>query len=260
MTQLVDAIGSASLFGGPRQVLLTNLAATSPALEVLETYAKSSDAVVLASFTGRSSPKAISRLEALGKVTKIASPSKEADSVSQLLELAALSKVSLDADTATALVNRLDGDWARAQSIITQLDLAELHHPTASQVLTLAGSKASAPVPWTITEAAAARRPHDALAAACKLEPVVLASWVGGETLRLAAIVEGSLSKEQAASQLSIHPFRAGKLVTWAKRITPAQLGEMIRAAALLELAAKDSPAAERSLAALATWLSAAGC
>jgi DNA polymerase III delta subunit len=252
---LGDLLGSASLFDTARYAIVYNLDATS--LETVESLAPISSAVILASYTGRLTPKLSARFEALGQLIRVSSPVKAADRTSLLISLARDSGVELSSPIAGDLSELLDGNWARAASIIDQLSMAQIAKPTLSQVTVLAGSSKRRVVPWDITNAASSANTPLALQAACALEPVVLASWLGSETLKLAAVVENSWSASQAASSLDIPPFRAQRLVAWSRQLSPAKTRQAIRAVGQIELAAKAPNAKIAVMVPLTAWLTA---
>ena len=250
-------MGSATLFGTPRCGLLEHLEADLGTLDVLETYGPASDSRLVATFYGKP-PKAITaRLEALGRLERLTEPTRPQDRALLLGTLATTSGVALPAGGSQLLATRLGADWARSHSVIRQLAMGGFTHPTTAQLEVLLGSATEDEVPWGVTDAAARADRPGALRAAVGLPPVVVSSWVVGESLRLAEALEQCYDAPTAAAALGIHPFRAEKLVRWAARLDPGCRVAVLAAAAHLDLAAKGPEADRAVVAALAGWLAA---
>jgi len=252
LSRLSDLLGAPSLFGGVRTAVVNHVTATNGVLELLERYADSSAATVIVLFTGTLSAKAQGRLEAIGSFEKIVAPTKTPEVVALLTQMARSLNVTLTASQVNDLAQRLDGDFARAHSIFTQLALAGTTTPEHFEALL--GSLTTPVAPWDVTDAAANRDIPAALAAATQIDAVPMAVWVGAESLRLARIKEGNLDAASAAKVLKIQPFRAQKLVRWANRHSAHSVRALIDAAANLDVVAKTGTEAE-VLSALAAWL-----
>jgi DNA polymerase III delta subunit len=254
LAHLIDLLTSPSLFEPERTAVVFNL--TTDALELLEAHADA-PATLVATFTARTSPKLLARLESLGPVERILAPAKPDDQAALLTRLFSDQGVTLAPALARSLATMLDQDWAKALSVARLAQLAGITSPTSADLERLTGSHTKAHAPWDFTDAARRNDPAAALAIAATLEPVPLSLWVSAETLRMARIAEQGLDPARAAKALGIHPFRAGRLVAWAATTTPSQRAALLAAAAKVELAAKSSDAPARTLAALADWLAA---
>ena len=252
-SRLVDLVGSASLFTPVRLAIVKNL--TPEALDVLESYAESSSAEVIVTSQLRMTAKLVSRLEALGALERLQVPSKPAERAALITQMAAARSINITNTDALMLADRLAENFERVGSVLTQLVVADIGTPTSKQLSTLAGSAAPEVTPWAITDAAAKGDVTTVLNLAAKSDPIFVATFLVAETLRLARVKEANLTESQAAKELGIHPFRAKKLVAWAKRVPLNELHQAVVCAARVDIAAKSDHASDRLVLAVANWL-----
>jgi DNA polymerase III delta subunit len=251
--RLTDLLRSATLFGSPRSAILYNVDADT--LSLIEDSAALSSSEIIVTYTGRLTPKIASRFEALGSLLKVPTPSKLTERTALISSIAKDSKIILSSLVVTELATRLESDWARVCSIVDQLYMANILNPTLAQVSVLMGTSTKQTTPWDITDAAAKGHYIDAISFASDIEPVVLSSWVGSETLRLVATYEKKLTSSTCASLLGVAPFRAQKYVAWAKGLTHEKASRALFYAGELELAAKSRDAKNDVIVALSKWL-----
>ena len=252
---LVDLLGALSLFGEGRHGLVDHLEADGGSgLTLLETHAQGSDAVVVACWRGRLGAAHKRRIEALGELVQAASVGKAAEQVALVKSLGKEAGLSLSSGVESILAGRLGEDPGRLSSVIEQLADAGILSPTEAQVSLLCGSANKDRPAWDVTDAVAAGRPVEAIHIAQEVPAILLASWLGGESLRMLRILEGGLGETEAASVLKIHPFRAKKLVRWAEDLGYDKLRQSCYSAVRLDLAAKGGDEAAL-LAATAQWV-----
>jgi DNA polymerase III delta subunit len=253
--RLLELLRSPSLFGGTRHGVVDHLEASEDALVVLEQYAGESDAVVVACWRGtlRAGPK--KRLEAIGTLLTVTVPVKGDVAVS-IKAMAKSEGVVLDAECVEILRSRLGSDWGRMESVLSQLGSSGLSTPTAAMIERLCGTTSGTVAVWDVTDAVSRGAYAEALALATQVEPVVLASWVGKETLAMSRIYEEGWNAGQVASELGLHPFRAKKAVAWVHKRGLRNWNSAIAAAGKLDIAAKGGTS-ERLLSAFAEWISA---
>jgi DNA polymerase III delta subunit len=248
---LIDLLASPSLFGGVRYAVLDHLESSEDALLVLETNLPGSDAVLVACWRGIVRGATKKRLEALGTLETVAVP-RPGDVADKVRSLASAKGIVLDGAGTALLSERLGGDWGRMESVLSQLRDSGLTTPTEAMLRTLCGSSVAPVAVWDVTDAVSQGRCSEALRLALHTEPVVLANWIGKETLNLAAVEDAKLTAEQAAAALELHIFRARKLVSWVRRGRRDWSGA-ITAAAELDIAAKSGDS-DAMLCALGTW------
>jgi DNA polymerase III delta subunit len=253
--RLLELLRSPSLFGGTRHGLLDHLESSEEALAALEQYMPGSDAVVVACWRGSLKAAAKKRLEAIGTLTTVAVPVK-GDITITIKAMAKAQGVVLDADGIEVLRSRLGSDWGRMESVLSQLGTSGLSTPTAAMIERLCGTTSSAVAVWDVTDAVSRGAYSEALVLATQVEPVVLASWVGKETLTMSRIYEEHWNAGQAASELGLHPFRAKKAVAWVHKRGSRNWNGAIVAAGKLDIAAKGGTS-DRLVSAFARWMSA---
>ncbi len=231
--ELATMLRSPSLFGDNRHLVLDHLEASEKGLEALDTYASSSDAVAVACWRGAVRAKDKERLGALGDVL-VVSAGKVGDRITAM----AKGRVELSDEALGVLVDRLGEDWGRVSSVLDQLVGAGVSRPSARVVATLCGSASASVAVWDVTDALTKGRLREGLALVERVEPVVLANWIGKETVFAARIAEGGWNAARAESELGVSAYRARNLVAWVKR-SRVDWARAIADAAALDIAAK---------------------
>jgi DNA polymerase III delta subunit len=245
-------LGSSSLFSSSRTALVRGL--NADALTLLEA-STSSSATILGFWRTKLTPKATSRIEAIGTLVRVVTPTKAPERAAYFAALAKRRGIKVSSANARLVTDATQDDWSRALSILRQLSMAEITSPTPAQLHRLGGTASAQLTPWAFSDAAFSGDVVGALKASANQELVPLAVWTGAETLRICQCAENAWSAADAAKLLSVPPFRAQKYVAIARRLDHATRTKILCAAAALDVAAKTSP--EASTLAIADYLAA---
>jgi DNA polymerase III delta subunit len=245
-------LGASSLFSSSRAAIVRGL--NADALTLLEASAASS-ATILGFWGTKLTPKATSRIEALGALVRVVTPTKAPERAAYFAALAKRRGIKITSANARLVTDATLDDWSRALSILRQLTMADITTPTPAQLHRLGGVANAQLTPWAFSDAAFSGDVTGALRASANQELVPLAVWTGAETLRVCQCAENSWSAADAAKLLSVPPFRAQKYVAIARRLDAAARTKVLAAAAALDVAAKTSP--EASTLAIADYLAA---
>jgi DNA polymerase III delta subunit len=245
-------LGSSSLFSSSRSAIVRGL--NAEALGLLEANSASS-ATILGFWGTKLSPKQISRIEAMGTLVRVVTPTKAPERAAYFAALAKRRGIKISSANARLVTDSTQDDWSRALSILRQLSMAEITSPTPAQLRRLSGTASAQLTPWAFSDAAFSGDIPGALKASAHQELVPLATWAGAETLRICQCAENSWSSSEAAEKLSVAPFRAQKYVSIARGLSPGSRSKMLLAAAALDVAAKTSP--EAATLAVADYLAA---
>jgi DNA polymerase III delta subunit len=235
--RLVELLASPSLFGEVRYGVVDGVEGLEGALEVLETYAGASSAVVVVCWRASVRGNVKKRLEAIGTVVSVSVPVR-GEVETRVTAMAARAGVTLTHEGVLVLTGHLGEDWGRVRGILSQLGSSGLTNPSPAMLVTLCGSGGGGAMVWDVTDALGAGNLREALCLVGKCEPVVLANWIGKETLLMARAHEGGWSAAQVESELELTPFRARKIAKGAR--VARDWGAALAAAGDLDIAAKS--------------------